>query len=117
MIARFILRAVVAAVGLWLASMFVPGIEVKSLGSLLAAALLLGVVNAVVRPIVYLLTLPFTLITFGLFLLVVNAAMLELVAMVLDGFNIDSFWAALLGTIVVSVVSWMGSWIVHEADG
>jgi putative membrane protein len=116
MIARFILRAVVAGVGLWLASILVPGIEVKSLGSLAAAAVLLGLVNAIVRPIVFLLTLPFTLLTFGLFLLVVNAAMLELVAMMLNGFNISNFWAAILGSIVVSVVSWMGSFLVHNAE-
>ena len=116
MIARFILRAVVAAAGLWLASYLVPGIEVRSFGSLVAAAVLLGLVNAFVRPIVLLLTLPFTLLTLGLFLLVVNAAMLELVAMMLHGFNISNFWAAILGSIVVSLVSWVGSWFVHRAE-
>ena len=116
MIVRFILRALVAALGLWIASRYVHGIEVRSVESLLAAAVLLGLVNAFVRPIVLLLTLPFTLITLGLFLLVVNAAMLELVAMFLHGFKVHSFWpAAILGSIVVSIVSWLGSLVISSA--
>ncbi len=116
MIVRFILRALVAALGLWIASRYVHGIEVRSIESLLAAAVLLGLVNAFVRPIVLLLTLPFTLITLGLFLLVVNAAMLELVAMFLHGFKVHSFWpAAILGSIVVSIVSWLGSLVISSA--
>ena len=115
MIIRFILRALVAALGLWIASRYIHGIEVGSIQSLLAAAVLLGIVNAFIRPIVLLLTLPFTLITLGLFLLVVNAAMLELVAMFLHGFKVDSFLAAILGSIVVSVVSWIGSFFIDSA--
>lgn len=116
MLVRFILRALAAGVGLWLASKFVHGISVDSIKTLVLAALLLGIVNAIVRPVVFVLTLPFTLITFGLFLLVINAAMLELVHMVLHGFHIESFWAAILGSIVVSIVSWIGSWFIHMAD-
>ena len=115
MIVRFILRALVAALGLWIASRYVHGIEVRSIESLLAAAVLLGVVNAIVRPIVLLLTLPFTLITLGLFLLVINAGMLELVALFLHGFKVHGFWAALLGALVVSVVGWIGSWFIDGA--
>ena len=115
MIIRFILRALVAALGLWVASRYIHGIRVGSVESLLAAAVLLGVVNAFIRPIVILLTLPFTLITLGLFLLVINAAMLELVAMFLHGFKVDNFVAALLGSIVVSVVSWIGSFVIESA--
>jgi len=74
------LRLLVVALGLWLASALVPGIEVQGLWTLLGAALLLGIVNAVVRPLLVILTLPITLLTLGLFLLVVNAAMLGLVA-------------------------------------
>ncbi len=114
--ARFILRAVFAGLGLWLASHLIHGIEVLSTGSLIAAALLLGLANALVRPIVFLLTLPFVLITFGLFLIVINAIMLELVAMLLHGFNIHSFWDAILGSIVVSLASWVGSWFIHQGD-
>ena len=115
MIFRFILRALVAALGLWVASRLIHGIEVHGLKSLLAAAVLLGIVNAFIRPIVIVLTLPFTLITLGLFLLVINAGMLELVAMLLHGFKVHSFVAAILGSIVVSIVSWIGSWFIDAA--
>ena len=107
--AWFILRVLVAALGLWLATELVSGIQVSTAGTLIVAALLLGLVNAVVRPIVVILTLPFTLVTLGLFLLVVNAAMLGLVAAFLPGFAISGFWPAFWAAIVVSVVSWIGS--------
>ena len=111
---RFIIRALIAALGLWLASEIVPGIEVLSWGSLLAAAILLGIVNAVVRPVVFLLTLPLTLVTLGLFLLVVNAAMLGLVGLLLKGFVVDGLWAGILGSVVVGVVSWLGHMLMGD---
>jgi putative membrane protein len=107
--AYFILRVLVAALGLWLATEWVPGINVSTATTLVLAALLLGVVNAIVRPIVVILTLPFTLLTLGLFLLIVNAAMLGLVAAFLPGFSIAGFWPAFWAAIVVSIVSWIGS--------
>ena len=107
--AFFILRVLIAALGLWLATEWVPGITVSTATTLVLAALLLGIVNAIVRPIVVLLTLPVTLLTLGLFLLVVNAAMLGLVAAFLPGFAISGFWAAFWAAIIVSVVSWIGS--------
>jgi len=100
--------------GLWVASRLVHGIEVKSTGSLIAAAVLLGLVNAFVKPVVVILTLPFTLITLGLFLLVINALMLMLVSAFLDGFNVHGFWAAVFGAIVVSIVSWIGSGLISQ---
>ena len=107
--AFFILRVLIAALGLWLATEWVSGITVSTPTTLILAALLLGVVNAIVRPIVVLLTLPATLLTLGLFLLVVNAAMLGLVAAFLPGFAIAGFWSAFWAAIVVSLVSWLGS--------
>ena len=115
MIVRFLLRAVFAAIGLWLASKLVHGIEVFSTGSLIAAALILGLVNAFVRPVVFLLTLPLTLLTLGLFLLVINAAMLWLTSLFLHGFVVHGFWAALLGSIIVSLASWVGSLFIHRS--
>ncbi len=85
-----------------------PGIEVRSTTSVLAAALILGVMNAIVRPIIILLTLPLTLLTLGLFLFVINAAMLWGTSLFLHGFVVRGFLAALLGSIVVSAVSWVG---------
>jgi putative membrane protein len=107
--AFFILRVLIAALGLWLATEWVPGITVSTPTTLILAALLLGIVNAIVRPIVVLLTLPVTLITLGLFLLVVNAAMLGLVAAFLPGFSIAGFWPALWAALLISLVSWLGS--------
>ena len=104
-----LLRLLVVALGLWLASVLVPGIHVQGFGTLLGAALLLGIVNAVIRPLAIILTLPATLVTLGLFLLVINAAMLGLVAWMFDNFTIAGFGSALLGSIVVSVIGWFAS--------
>lgn len=100
-----LIRMLIVAAGLWLASAIVPGLEVHGTGTLLGAALLLGIVNAVIRPIVVLLTLPITVVTLGAFLLVVNAAMLALVASLFANFSISGFWAALFGSIVVSLTA------------
>lgn len=108
----FLIRLAISALGLWIAARFVPGIEIHGDTTLLLAALLLGVVNAVVRPVVVLLTLPVTLLTLGLFLWVVNAAMFGLVAALLDGFQVADFSSALLGALLVSVTSWFASsWV------
>lgn len=107
-----LLRLLVAAFGLWLAAALVPGIEVQGLWTLLGAALLLGIVNAVVRPLLVILTLPITLLTLGLFLLVINAAMLGLVAWMFDNFTISGFWPAVLGAIVVSLTGWLASYFI-----
>lgn len=108
----FLLRTLISAIGLWIAAALVPGMELRGTGTLLLAALLLGVVNAVVRPLLVLLTLPITVLTLGAFLLVVNAAMLALVARLLDGFTLEGFGAALLGSIVVGLTGWIASWYV-----
>ena len=105
----FLIRASVVALGLWLASQIVPGVEIRSTGSLIAAALLLGVVNAFVRPIVVILTLPITLLTLGLFLLVINGLMIELVSHVLSGFVVNGLWPAILTSVVVAITSWLMS--------
>jgi putative membrane protein len=110
----FILRVLIAALGLWLATEWVSGITVTTPATLILAALLLGVVNAIVRPVVVLLTLPVTLVTLGLFLLVVNAAMLGLVAAFLPGFSIAGFWPAFWAAIIISAVSWLGSAIFKK---
>lgn len=111
--AGFILRGLIAALGLWAATeIFKGGITIDSPMTLVFAGLLLGVVNAIVRPIALLLSLPALLLTLGLFLLVINAAMLGLVALMLPGFKIAGFWTAVGGAIIVSIVSWVGSWFI-----
>jgi putative membrane protein len=108
----FLVRWFVSALSLWVASAIVPGMRVEGVGTLLLAALLLGVVNAFVRPVVVLLTLPFTILSLGFFLLIVNAAMLGLVAGLLPGFSLSGFLAAFFGAIIVSFVAWVLSWTI-----
>jgi putative membrane protein len=107
----FLIRAAVVAIGLWLASKM-GLVAFSSTGTLVAAALVLGVVNAFVRPVIILLTLPITLLTLGLFLLVINALMIMLVAWLIPGFLVAGFWSAVFAAIVVSLTSWiMSGWI------
>jgi len=110
--AGFIIRLLVSVLGLWLASELVPGIAIHGVGTFLGAALLLGIVNAVIRPLLVLLTLPITVLSLGLFLLVINAAMLGLVAALFTNFTIAGFGSALLGAIVVGITGWLASWFI-----
>jgi len=111
----FLIRLFVTALALGIASAIVPGIAITGFWALLGAAFLLGLVNAIVRPVLVILTLPITLLTLGLFLWVINAAMLGLVAAMMDSFAISGFFSALLAALVVSLVSWMASWYVGPA--
>lgn len=108
----FLFRLLICALGLWLASAIVPGIGIRGTGTLILAALLMGVVNALVRPVAFILTLPITIITLGIFLLVLNAAMFALVAWMLPGFTVSGFWAALFGWLIVTIVSWIASSLI-----
>jgi putative membrane protein len=107
-----LVRLLVTALGLWFAAVLVPGVHAAGGGTLILAALLLGIVNAVVRPLVILLTLPITVVTLGLFLLVVNAAMLGLVGWMLEGLSVSGFGPALFGSLIVSLTSMVASWYV-----
>lgn len=112
---RFIVQAIVTALGLWLAAQVVPGVAFSNTTTLILAAVLLGVANAVVRPILVLLTFPITILTLGLFLLVVNAATIGLVAVLLDGFAVDGLWPGIGAAIVTGIVSWIaGAFIGDE---
>jgi putative membrane protein len=106
---QFALRAVIAALGLWLATALVSGLVITTPLTLLLAAVLLGLCNAVVKPVLVILTLPATVLTLGLFLLVINGAVLALVAWMLPGFTIAGFGAAMLGALIVSITSIIGS--------
>lgn len=107
--AGFIVRLLITALALLLASKLVPGMSFAGYWPLLWAALLLGIVNGLIRPLVVLLTLPLTILTLGLFLLVINAAMLGMVAALLDGFSLSGFWSALFGSLLVSIFSALAS--------
>jgi putative membrane protein len=111
---KFLIRLAISALSLGLASYIVPGIHVDGLMTLLIAAFLLGIVNAVIRPVLVILTLPVTIITLGLFLLVINALMLALVAWLLPGFTIAGFGSAVLGWLFICVISWVASRLIKD---
>ncbi len=113
---QFLSRLIISALSLGFAAYIVPGMYVDSIMALIIAAFLLGIVNAVIRPILFILTLPITLLTLGLFLFVINAAMLGLVAWIIPGFRIDGFWAALMGWLLISLTSWAASQVFGNAD-
>ena len=107
--AGILVRVFIVALGLWIASEIIPGIEVNNVWTLLGAAAMLGLVNAVFRPLLIVLTLPFTIFTLGFFLLVINAALLGFVAWLFDDFSISGVWSALFGSLVVSITSGLAS--------
>ena len=107
-----VLRTLITILGLFLASSLVPGVSISGGWTFILAAILLGLVNGFVRPIAYLLTLPITLVTLGLFVFVLNAAMFALVAALLDQFAVAGFWAALFGALIVSLTSTIASWYI-----
>ena len=104
-----LVRTLITALGLGLATVILPGVSIGEPVTLLVAALLLGLVNAFVRPLLVLLTLPLTLITLGFFLLVINAAMFGLVAAMLDGFHVAGFFSAVFGALIVGLTSTLAS--------
>ena len=110
----FLIRMAITAAGLWVASELVNGITIRDGSTLVWAAIVLGIVNAVVRPIAVLLTLPFTLVTLGLFLWVINAAMIGLAASFLDGFQVAGFGPAMLAALLVSLTGWVGNAFIGE---
>jgi putative membrane protein len=104
---RFLIRLVLNGVAVLLAAYLLPGIYIASPASAFIAGFALGLVNALVRPLLVFLTLPFTFLTLGLFLLVVNAICLGLVAWMVPGFALSGFAAAFFGALFISIVSWM----------
>lgn len=101
----FFLQWAVTALSLWLASLIFKGVKFDNVGSLVGSALLLGLANAIVKPLLIVLTLPLTLLTFGLFVLVINALMMLLVAALIKGFKVSGFWTALFAGVFISVLS------------
>src|SRR6202051_4869074 len=108
----FLIRASIVALGLWLATIWVNGVSIDTPSTLILAGLLLGIVNSIIRPVAILLTLPMTIATLGLFLLVINAGMVALVAWMLPGLHIAGFWSAFWTAVIVSLVSIVGSWFI-----
>ena len=107
-----ILRTAIIMLGLFLASRIIPGVWIEGTGSFILAALLLGLANAVVRPVMFVLTLPLTIVTLGLFIFVLNAAMFALVAGLLENFTVSGFFPAIFGAVIVSITSTVASWYI-----
>ncbi len=105
----FLVRLLITALGLWLAAQLLPGIAFDSTRALIVSALLLGVVNAFIRPIILILTLPLTVLTLGFFILIVNGISLALVAALVPGFHVAGLFAATVGAIIVGMTSWAAS--------
>lgn len=111
----FLIRVVIVALALWVTSKLIPGVEISDGTSLALAALVLGIINAFVRPVVVIMTLPLTILTLGLFLLVINAGMLSLTAWMLDGMTVAGFWPAFFGAIVMAVTGWIASSFIGDS--
>ncbi|MGH8623638.1 MAG: phage holin family protein [Burkholderiales bacterium] len=105
----FLIRLVITALGLWVADRLLPGIAFTGTGALIVSALVLGIVNAIIRPVLLILTLPLTVLTLGLFILVVNGISLALAAGLVAGFQVTGLFSATIGAIIVSLVSWIAS--------
>ena len=107
-----IIRTLITMLGLFVASALIPGVHIDGTGTFILAAILLGLVNAFVRPILFVLTLPITILTLGLFLLVLNAAMFGLVAALLEKFAVAGLGSAIPGALIVGIVSTLASWYI-----
>lgn len=109
----FLLHWAILSLSLWVSSYVFSGIKFANTSALVIAALLLGFANAIVKPLLIILTLPITLVTFGFFLLVINALMILLVSSIVRGFSVSGFWAAFFASIFISFISWIiGSFVV-----
>lgn len=114
---RFLLRLLLNGVAVFLAAQLIPGLGVSGPGAALAAGIVLGLVNAVIRPVLVLLTLPVTFLTLGLFIFVVNAICLALAAWFVPGFTISGFGSALIGALAISLISWLLSALLIDKKG
>jgi putative membrane protein len=110
----FLIRLSLNALALLIVSTVIPGIEVRGVLPALSAAFFLGLVNAVVRPIILILTLPLTIVTLGLFIPVINAFLLKLVSLMIQGFEVHGFWSAVFGALLLSLVSGLLSLFIND---
>ncbi|MDD5558552.1 phage holin family protein [Candidatus Methylomirabilis sp.] len=110
----FLIRLFLNALALLIVSTVIPGIEVRGVLPALAAAFFLGVINAFVRPVIMILTLPLTIMTLGLFIPLLNAALLKLVSLMISGFEVHGFWSAVFGAILLSLISGLLNLFVND---
>ncbi|MBJ7310112.1 MAG: phage holin family protein [Pseudomonadota bacterium] len=115
---RLVLTWLINAAALLAVPYLMHSVDVTSIGAALVAALLLGLVNTLIRPVLLLLTLPVTVVSLGLFIFVINGLMFWLVAQLVNGFHVDSFWSAIGGALLYSVISWsLSTLLLKNADG
>ena len=115
--AAFVIRWIVTTIAVFVAEKLVPGISCDTTSALLGASLLLGIINAFIRPVLMLLSLPFIIVTMGLFIFVINALLLLFVSTVIPPFHVEGFWSAFFGAIIVSIVSFVLSSFFRTSDG
>ena len=108
-----ITRWLIITMAILLASQFVPGIKVDSISTVVIAAALLGLINVFIKPILIIFTLPLNILTLGLFTFIINALLLELVAYFVKGFEVQSFLAAFLGSLIISIVTWFANYFIN----
>lgn len=113
----FLVRWLITTLSVYVAAMLVPGIQIEHATSLIGACLLLGIINAFIRPILLILCLPFILVTMGVFIFVINALLLMFVSSLVPNFHVNGFWSAFFGSIIISIVSWALSSIFRTSDG
>ncbi len=110
---RILLKWLINALALLITAYVVKGIQVTGVSALFLAAALLGILNALIRPILIILTLPINIITLGLFTFIINAAMLWFVSLIIKGFVIQGFWPAVVGALIISLISWFFNWLLR----
>ena len=113
----FLIRWLVTTIAVFFAAKLIPGIHCESWGALIGASLLLGIINAFVRPILLLLSLPFIIVTMGLFIVVINSLLLLFISHIIPSFVVSGFWSAFFGTIIISLVSGLLSSFFRTSDG
>ncbi|MCX6744045.1 MAG: phage holin family protein [Candidatus Parcubacteria bacterium] len=111
---KILLRWLINTIAIMLMALYLPGIGVSSFYAALIAALVLGILNALIRPLLVLLTLPINLLTLGLFTILINAFLFWFTSTVVKGFIVAGFWPALWGALIMSLVSWVTSWLVKK---
>lgn len=113
----FVIRWMITTIAVIVAERLIPGIDCQGWGALLGASLLLGIINAFIRPVLLLLSLPFIIVTLGLFIFFINALLLLLVSTIIPGFTVVWFWPAFFGAIVISIVNWALSSFFRDSSG
>ncbi|MBP9044380.1 MAG: phage holin family protein [Spirochaetes bacterium] len=116
MLRRILWSIIVNSLALWVTSLIVRGLQFTGAGAIIVTALILGVINAVVKPILNFLALPLTILTLGLFMFIVNAISLEIVASLSPGFSITSFWSAIVGAVVLSIFTTIFNWLLFPKE-